>query len=150
MLSLWYNRAMLILLSALFIVSCLTLVTLFMFLKSLNELKTMMFEFISPQGDKPSRLVEFLDAIALMFTNRLVGSAEAALRGAAGGAAKAENAAARLEAFGPLAGVLGGRLGKNPVIQGLAQLVLNKFANQGNQPALSGGSHDSPKFKFGG
>jgi len=111
-----------------------------------REYEQMFSELIKPQGDNPSKLVEFLDGVAAMFSNRVVQSAEALLRGSAGGAAKAENAAAI--AANPMLGLMSGKLGKNPLIGMFLQTILSKFGGSKDAVGSIPSNGSSPKFKF--
>lgn len=114
-------------------------------------------DFIQPQGDKPSKLVDFIDIVSANVASRIVSSAEAAIRGSAGGLARAEKA--EMLASNPLAGLMSGRLGKNNLIGALLQAVLNKVGSgtpaEGKISAAaegvpSNGHSDHVRFKFGG
>ncbi len=152
---------MLYLVGAILLTQALILVFLvYMFLKVRNmswdiadrvkEYENILVDLIKPQGDKPSKLVEFIDGVSANIAARIVSSAEAAIRGSAGGAARAANAAEA--SANPLAAMVGGgRLGKNPVIQMIMQALLNKFGNSGSSQAIQPGNGHSLQdpFKLG-
>lgn len=104
--------------------------------------------FAPPRGspDKPSQFVEMTDTIAQVFSNRIVTSLTAAVRGSAGGAAKAEGDAAI--AANPLLGLLGrGKLGKNPLALAALSILSSKFTpGNGNASPIGAGNGNSPKF----
>jgi len=106
-------------------------------------------DLLRPQGDKPSKLVEFIDGVSVNIATRIVSSAEAAIRGSAGGAKRADNA--EMIASNPLLGLMGGRLGKNPLVGSIIQALVNKIGSgvpaqdQGNQLTPGNGS---VKFKL--
>lgn len=110
--------------------------------------------FNSPDADTPSPFAQLVDKSAAVFSARLVTSAQAAIRGSAGGAQKSENAAAAAEAAAsnPLLALLGGsKLGKSPLaMAGLSLLGNQLFANKNgsNHTGSDSGSSSAPRFKF--
>lgn len=142
---------MLIVISALQLVSLILLILMFVRTKAyIQDKEAQIVEFLhgvfQPVGEKPSQFAEFTDLIAQTFSNRIVTSLTAAVRGSAGGAAKAEGDAAI--AANPLLGLLGrGKLGKNPLALAALSLLGSKFAPGGpGTPAIPAGNGHSPKF----
>lgn len=150
-----YDSAMtvLIVIAALQLAS--TLILLLMFARTRSYLRDKESEIVDflhnlflPAGEKPSHFSELVDGIAQIFSNRIVTSFNAAIRGSAGGAAKAEGEAAM--AANPLLGLLGrGKLGKNPLALAALSLIGSKFApgpgGTAGIGAVPGNGH-SPKF----
>jgi len=112
------------------------------------DISDLVSDWVRPQGDKPSKLVEFIDAMGQMVASRLVSSAEAAIRGSAGGAARAEH---QVElANNPMLAMMGGKLGKNPLVGAIMQAVLNKFGNKEQGSLVPSSNGSAPKFKLWG
>lgn len=108
--------------------------------RAARDLRDQVLSFFSPRGEQPSEFADLTDKMAAIFSARLVTSLQAAVRGSAGGAATAlaKSEQGELFAANPLAGLLGGKLGKSP----LAVAALSLLGQQ-----LTGGGGNNHKVK---
>lgn len=116
---------------------------------SKDQAMQQIFAFFQPDGDKPSKFAIWIDTIAQIFSARIISSAEAALRGAKGGMMKGVNAAEQRDFIqqNPLMGMLGGKMGKNPIAVGLLSLLGQKLGSLGPS-AESVPTNGSGQVKF--
>lgn len=106
--------------------------------------------FTQESPEKPSQFAELVDKVASVFSTRIITSAQAAIRGSAGGIAKGEAQAAQAElmASNPMMAMFaGGKLGKNPMALGLLSLLGQNLLNKQSSAVPSNG-HSSPKFNL--
>jgi hypothetical protein len=125
------------------------LVTIWYARRLISSVQDTIYSFFEATPDNgPSQFAEMIDKSAAILSARIITSAQAAMRGSAGGAAKGAAAAEQAEAIqaNPLLGLLGGKLGKSP----LATLALSLLGSKlvGNKESTGNGATPATQTRF--